>query len=163
MGIFYKFNTEKQDENVIYLKRFGEQCRNAVVDFEQNPPIKRIEAEMGITLDYSEKSIEILPKLIAEIKNAHDIQKIPDAYFNSCITFLGWYLGETMLENGLKKLGCTWQVSNSIPGYEGIKLVYIISKTGMMHFPISKIEKYVINGKKEDIKSFYNSCFNLSK
>ena len=166
MGIFDKFNKKKEDnkqeEYEIYLKKLGEQCRNAVADFEQNPPIKRIETEMGITLDYSEKSIDVLPKLLEEIKGAYEAKKIPDEYFDSCITFLGWYLGETMMENGLKELGCVWQVSDSIPGYEGVKLVYIASRNGMMHFPIAKIEKYVINGQ-EDIKGFYKSCFDLSK
>lgn len=142
---------------------FQEQCKNILIDFEKNGPIIRIEEENGVKLDFSEKSIEIIPKLIDEIKNAYEGKKISKEYYDTVITLMGWYLGTTMLKNGLDKFGGEWKNSDSIPGFEGINLIFIQCSNGTMHFPFDKIKKYVQNGSVEDIVLFYKTCFELAE
>lgn len=144
------------------LKRFQEQCEKALNDFEKNGPVIRIEEENGVKLNFSERSIEIIPKLIDSIKNAYESQKIPKEYYDTVITIMGWYLGTTMLKNGLDKLGGEWKCSDSLPGFEGINMIFIQTANGMMHFPMDKILKYAKNGSIEDISLFYKKCFELS-
>lgn len=145
------------------MDRFQEQCKNILIDFEKNGPIIRIEEENGVKLDFSEKSIEIIPKLIEKIKNAHEGKKISKEYHDTVITLMGWYLGTTMLKNGLDKFGGEWKNSDSIPGFEGINLIFIQCSNGTMHFPFDKIKKYVQNGSVEDIVLFYKTCFELAE
>ena len=145
------------------MDRFQEQCKNILIDFEKNGPIIRIEEENGVKLDFSEKSIEIIPKLIDEIKNAYEGKKISKEYYDTVITLMGWYLGTTMLKNGLDKFGGEWKNSDSIPGFEGINLIFIQCSNGTMHFPFDKIKKYVQNGSVEDIVLFYKTCFELAE
>ena len=136
---------------------------NTLIDFEKNGPIIRIEEENGVKLDFSEKSIEIIPKLIEKIKNAYEGKKISKEYYDTVITLMGWYLGTTMLKNGLDKFGGEWKNSDSIPGFEGINLIFIQCSNGTMHFPFDKIKKYVQNGSVEDIVLFYKTCFELAE
>lgn len=145
------------------MDRFQEQCKNILIDFEKNGPIIRIEEENGVKLDFSEKSIEIIPKLIDEIKNAYEGKKISKEYYDTVITLMGWYLGTTMLKNGLDKFGGEWKNSDSIPGFEGINLIFIQCSNGTMHFPFDKIKKYAQNGSIEDIVLFYKTCFELAE
>lgn len=145
------------------MDRFQEQCKNILIDFEKNGPIIRIEEENGVKLDFSEKSIEIIPKLIEKIKNAYEGKKISKEYYDTVITLMGWYLGTTMLKNGLDKFGGEWKNSDSIPGFEGINLIFIQCSNGTMHFPFDKIKKYVQNGSVEDIVLFYKTCFELAE
>lgn len=145
------------------MDRFQEQCKNILIDFEKNGPIIRIEEENGVKLDFSEKSIEIIPKLIEKIKNAYEGKKISKEYYDTVIILMGWYLGTTMLKNGLDKFGGEWKNSDSIPGFEGINLIFIQCSNGTMHFPFDKIKKYVQNGSVEDIVLFYKTCFELAE
>ena len=145
------------------MDRFQEQCKNILIEFEKNGPIIRIEEENGVKLDFSEKSIEIIPKLIEKIKNAYEGKKISKEYYDTVITLMGWYLGTTMLKNGLDKFGGEWKNSDSIPGFEGINLIFIQCSNGTMHFPFDKIKKYVQNGSVEDIVLFYKTCFELAE
>lgn len=71
------------------MDRFQEQCKNILIDFEKNGPIIRIEEENGVKLDFSEKSIEIIPKLIEKIKNAYEGKKISKEYYDTVIILMG--------------------------------------------------------------------------
>ena len=68
--------------------------------------------------------------MIDEIKNAYEGKKISKEYYDTVITIMGWYLGTTMLKNGLDKFGGEWKNSDSIPGFEGINLVFIQCSNG---------------------------------
>lgn len=149
--------------NMFDMDRFMEQCKNALIDFKNLEPIIEIEEENGIKLDFSEKSIEIIPKLIDEIKDAYQSKEVSEKFYNTFITIMGWYLGTTMLKNGLDKFGGDWKNSDSIPGFEGINLIFIQCSNGTMHFPFDKIKKYAQNGSIEDIVLFYKTCFELAE
>lgn len=149
------------EEIIFNYEKFQEQGRNCLKELELREDILNIQKNKMLSFDYSAESVELIMVVINSFKNSYLNKSISFEVLNKYLFGLGWYLGETILKNGLSSKGGKWCASQTIPGFEGKTVTFLQDSKGMMHFPIFKIQKYLANGEVDDLKQFFNSCINM--
>ena len=108
--------------------------------------------DWDLLLDYSAESITSLETLAQMIYKANKSQHLSDQVLLNAAVIYGAYLGETLLRNGLRKLGFDWAETDE----DSI----VIRKGDHWMSPINKVYKRFINGTEDNLEGFYS--FSLS-
>lgn len=101
-------------------------------------------------LNYSKKSIDDLEEILDYYSNdALKSNPTEDQIWSMSIIF-GSYLGEVMLKNGLSKKGYHWGKDNDS------NIPLLVTNNGDYTTPIDKVYKRLVNGKEDNVRSFYD-------
>lgn len=108
-----------------------------------------IAQKYDVYLDFTTESIQNLENWLGQIWEEFQQEKPTDQYVWHLSIIMGIYLGETLLRKELQKVGYAWYIGeNKIP---------VLAKDGNNTMsPITKVEKRLINGIEDNVKSFYD-------
>ena len=100
--------------------------------------------------DYSKNSIKDLEEILDYYSNDISMSKPTENQIWSMSVIFGSYLGEVMLKNGLSKKGYNWgkDDNSNIP--------LLVNSDNSYITPNDKVYKRLVNGKEDNIISFYD-------
>ena len=104
-------------------------------------------------LDYTPESIDRLDKML---EAASQETPLSERRRRSIAVESGFYLGETMLRNGMAESGWKWKGAR-VPHYT------IELDSGVKLNPIIKVYRRLCNGAEDEVKSFYNVGLAITK
>ncbi len=111
--------------------------------------------QLGIeTLDYTEESVRDVEIIMEYIHKYIDTLKQQPEQLWSFAEHYGVYIGETMLRNGLTKLGFSWH-------FDGEMHVLKSSDTNVIS-PITKVYKRICNGSVDNVYTFYKIALDMA-
>jgi len=145
MGIFDNFKKNRKKSNNEMEHIAIKNSNNAISyaeSFQKN-------------FDYSKKSINDLEEILDFYSNDISESKPTENQIWSMSIIFGSYLGETMLKNGLAKKGYKWGKDNSS------NVPLLVNDNGNSFItPNDKVYKRLVNGKEDNIISFYDVIMN---
>ena len=147
MGFFDKFKKKEQEAK-------NEFENNAV---KNNNVAINYAKSFQKNFNYSKKSINELEEILDYYSN--DISKshpTEDQIWSMAIIF-GSYLGEVILKKGLANKGYKWGKDNSS------NVPLLIKEDGSFITPNDKVYKRLVNGKEDNIISFYDFVIDYNK
>lgn len=133
------------------------ESKNNKVNAEKNSATAiKYAKSFGRKLDYSKDSIKDLEEILDYYANDISKSKPTENQIWSMAVIFGSYLGETMLKNGLAQRGYVWgkDDTSDIPLLSGDDGSYVT--------PNDKVYKRLVNGKEDDIVSFYDVVMEMN-
>lgn len=107
--------------------------------------------------DYSKNSIKDLEEILDYYSNDISKSKPTENQIWSMAVIFGSYLGEVMLKNGLSKKGYNWEKDNTS------NIPLLVANDGSYITPNDKVYKRLVNGKEENVISFYDVIMDIAK
>lgn len=107
--------------------------------------------------DYSKNSIKDLEEILDYYSNDISKSKPTENQMWSMAIIFGSYLGEVMLKNGLAKKGYNWEKDNTS------NIPLLVANDGSYITPNDKVYKRLVNGKEENVISFYDVIMDIAK
>lgn len=107
--------------------------------------------------DYSKDSIKALEEILDYYANDISRSKPTENQIWSMAVIFGSYLGEVMLRNGLAQKGYVWgkDDTSDIP--------LLAADDGSYITPNDKVYKRLVNGKEDDVVSFYDVVMGMNE
>ena len=107
-------------------------------------------ASFGKKLDYSDKSVDELEKILEIYHVEFKASDSSDEEIKHAALIFGAYVGETMLKNGFDKKGYNWDISDDgTPFIKGKRFMY----------PVDKVFRRLKYGAEDSISLFYDESF----
>ncbi len=109
-------------------------------------------------LDYTTQSIQKVDEILGmyfDRLNEYGGDSGENTLWNIAVHF-GIYIGETLLKNGLAKMGFKWFVKGSLP-------VLRNELKNIECSPITKAHKRILNGSGDSVVGFYNVSFIVAR
>ena len=153
------FLKKQQKQYVADLERAlpDNESKNNKINAEKNSATAiKYAKSFGRKLDYSKDSIKDLEEILDYYANDISKSKPTENQIWSMAVIFGSYLGETMLKNGLAQRGYVWGKDNTsdIPLLSGADGSHVT--------PNDKVYKRLVNGKEDDIVSFYDVVMEMN-
>ena len=104
--------------------------------------------------DYSRDSIKDLEEILDYYSNDISKSRPTENQIWSMAVIFGSYLGEVMLKNGLAKKGYVWEKDDTSD-------IPLLSAGGSYVTPNDKVYKRLVNGKEDDVVSFYDAVMGM--
>lgn len=143
MGIFDKFKKIQSKMDDVNSKIENNARGNSETAIEFAKSFRK-------ELDYSKNSIKDLEDILDYYSNDISKSKPTENQIWSMSMIFGSYLGETMLKNGLAQKGYKWGRDNTSD------IPLLIANNGGYITPNDKVYKRLVNGKQDNVISFYN-------
>ncbi len=138
MGLFSR---PKKDNKNIQVESISQRNSNTAVNFA-----KSFEKQF----DYSKNSIKDLEEILDYYSNDISESKPTENQIWSMAVIFGSYLGEVMLKNGLSERGYYWGTDNTSD------IPLLMTDSGNCITPNDKVYKRLINGKEDNVITFYD-------
>jgi hypothetical protein len=111
----------------------------------------------GKSLDYSDKSIDELDKILEIYHIEFKAENASDEQIKGAALIFGAYVGQTLLKNGFFQRGYRWIENN-----DGI--FYLKNnESGKSTDTVARVFRHLKNGAEDSIKKFYDLCFFLDE
>ncbi|SDA30621.1 hypothetical protein SAMN02910447_03233 [Ruminococcus sp. YE71] len=104
-------------------------------------------------LDYTPESIDRLDKML---EAASQETPLSERRRRSIAVEFGFYLGETMLKNGMAEAGWEWKGAK-------VPMIDLELASGVKLNPVVKVYRRLCNGEEDEVKSFYNVGIAITK
>ncbi|MEM4989863.1 hypothetical protein V8G57_20920 [Collimonas sp. H4R21] len=121
------------------IERIATESATAVVAFGQK--------NFGEHLDYSDASIEIVERMLESAHSAYRNGQLAAEAVQQQAQFIGSYIGETYRRNH----GADWGLVTS----DGAKAVGLQSKSGVLFWPVTRVENRILNGGEDNVLHYY--------
>lgn len=146
MGLFDKF--KKDNIQKVEIENIVKKNSNTAINYA-----KSFEKEF----DYSKNSIKDLEEILDYYSNDISKSKPTENQIWSMSVIFGSYLGEVMLKNGLLKKSYKWDKDNNS------NIPLLVANDGSYITPNDKVYKRLVNGKEENVISFYDVIMEKNK